>query len=249
MGDCLSDSDDEKAVEEILAQAMDLCVVEQVAAINLAGLNNSVLPSHLETRFQKLKSFPSSTKKSGDFEGFQEALRKNHGEGKNSENDSSICSKKVPVELSCPSPSKSPVDGIFSPTKTKSNPNERKGRKEIKSESSSSLEDLSSGSLSPPVKKSGCFLCSPKVVPRKKSRVKKGFDSGLDWEKNDDFLSDLSNFSVKSQRKMMKKAMKDEDEICREAEKIVKWAKHASARMDVSGIKDELSDDENLKFH
>lgn len=247
MDDFVSDSDGEKAVEEILAQAMDLCVVEQVAAINCAGITDSALPSHLEARFRKLKSFPSCTKKSSDFDGFQEASRKNQGVGKNSGNESSTCSKKLPVEKSSSSPSKSPEDGVFSPIK--SNPRTKMSRKGLKSQSSSSLEDLSSGSLSPPLKKSGCFLCSPKKMPRKKSKVKKGLDSELDWEKNDEFFSDLSNFSVKSQRKMMKQAMKDEEEICREAEKIVKWAKHASARMDVSGIEDALSDDENSKFH
>ncbi|XP_075484696.1 uncharacterized protein LOC142524547 [Primulina tabacum] len=248
MDDFLSDSDDEKAVEEILAQAMDLCVVEQVAAINCAGITDSALPSHLETRFQKLKSFPSSTKKSTNFDAFQEALRNDQGVGKNRENESSTCSTKLPVENIFSSPSKSPQDEMFSPIK--SNPRRKMCRKGLKSRSSSSLEDLSSGSVSPPVKISGCFLCSPKKVPRKKSsKVKKVLDSKLDWEKNDGFLSDMSNFSVKSQRKMTKKAMKAEEEICREAEKIVKWAKHASARMDVSGIEDELSDDENLKFH
>lgn len=40
--------------------------------------------------------------------------------------------------------------------------------------------------------------------------------------------------------------MKEEEKINREAEKIVKWAKQASARMmDVSGLDDELSDFEN----
>ncbi|XP_073315960.1 uncharacterized protein [Primulina huaijiensis] len=243
----LSDSDDEKAVEEILAQAMDLCVDEQVAAINCAGITDSALPSHLETRFRKLKSFPSCSKKSSNADGFQEASRKNQGVGKNSENEPSTCSKKLPVKKSSSSPSKSPEERIFSPIK--SNPRTKLRRKGLKSSSSYSLEDLSSGSLSPPVKKSGCFLCSPKKVPRKKGKVKKGLDSELDWEKNDEIFSDLSIFSVKSERKMMKKAMKDEEEICREAEKIVKWAKHASARMDVSGIEDALSDDENSKFH
>ncbi|CAI9094264.1 OLC1v1029970C1 [Oldenlandia corymbosa var. corymbosa] len=56
----LSDSDEDKAVNELLSQAMDQCVLEQVVAINCSGFNDSGLPSHLETRFQKLKSLPSS---------------------------------------------------------------------------------------------------------------------------------------------------------------------------------------------
>ncbi|KAK2988618.1 hypothetical protein RJ640_002583 [Escallonia rubra] len=62
MGDftLLSDSDDDRAVEELLAQAKDHSVLEQVAAINCSGFTpDSSLPTHLETRFRKLKSFLS----------------------------------------------------------------------------------------------------------------------------------------------------------------------------------------------
>ncbi|EPS60785.1 hypothetical protein M569_14018, partial [Genlisea aurea] len=51
----LSDSEDERAVEELLAQAKDMAVLEQVAAINCAGFANSDLPPNLESRFQNLK--------------------------------------------------------------------------------------------------------------------------------------------------------------------------------------------------
>ncbi|KAL3333131.1 hypothetical protein AABB24_033281 [Solanum stoloniferum] len=56
----LSDSDNEKAVEELLSQAMDQSVLEQVAAINCSGFTDSVLPTQLETRFRKLKSLPAA---------------------------------------------------------------------------------------------------------------------------------------------------------------------------------------------
>ncbi|CAI9780524.1 unnamed protein product [Fraxinus pennsylvanica] len=69
------------------------------------------------------------------------------------------------------------------------------------------------------------FETKAEIFPR-------GLDIDLDWGKNDVFLSDLSNFSLKSQKKMMMmKAMKEEEEICREVEKIVKWAKQASTWM------------------
>ncbi|KAK6129834.1 hypothetical protein DH2020_036420 [Rehmannia glutinosa] len=203
--DFFSDSDGEKAVEEVLSQAMDSTILEQVAAINCAGFTDSGLPSHLETRFQRLKSLPSSTAK--------------------------------PASLS---------------TKSLSLPHRpefKKGDSVNEAKYPNSSEGWGERSVSPPVK-SGCFLCSPKKVSRKKNKENRGLDLGLDWGKHDDeLLSDLSNFSVSSQRKMIKKAMEDEERICREAEKIVKWAKHASARMDISGIEDELSDDENAKFH
>ncbi|KAK7407023.1 hypothetical protein VNO78_08663 [Psophocarpus tetragonolobus] len=58
-----SESDNECAVEEIMSQAQDAVVLEQVSAINCSGFSDSVLPSHLETRFRNLKSFPPSKTK------------------------------------------------------------------------------------------------------------------------------------------------------------------------------------------
>ncbi|KAI4327933.1 hypothetical protein L6164_020340 [Bauhinia variegata] len=62
----------------------------------------------------------------------------------------------------------------------------------------------------------------------------------LGWDIDDEFLSDMGSFSAKKQQKMLKKAMKEEEKISQEAEKIVKWAKQASARM---SVEDDLSDD------
>ncbi|KAK6116935.1 hypothetical protein DH2020_049310 [Rehmannia glutinosa] len=256
--DFFSDSDGEKAVEEVLSQAMDSTILEQVAAINCAGFTDSGLPSHLETRFQRLKSLPSSTAKPASLstkslslphrpefkkgDSVNEAKKSDSSEGKDGEKvekGSSKCSTKCPEEKTYLSD-----NGSFSP-----NPRGKMEKKGKKSPSfSSSCEGFSSRSISPPVK-SGCFLCSPKKMSRKKNKENRGLDLGLDWGKHDELLSDLSNFSVNSQRKMIKKAMEDEERICREAEKIVKWAKHASARMDISDIEDELSGDENAKFH
>jgi len=47
---------------------------------------------------------------------------------------------------------------------------------------------------------------------------------------------------MKEQQKMLKKAMKEQEKVNREAEKIVQWAKQASARMKTSDIDDEHSD-------
>ncbi|KAK4401063.1 hypothetical protein Sango_1212400 [Sesamum angolense] len=210
MDDFFSDSDGEKAVEDLLSQAMESTVLEQVAAINCAGFTDSGLPSHLETRFQRLKSFPSSTAKPTSLstksfslshpaefkkvESVNEAKSSDSGEEKNgerSEKVSSTCLKKSPVEkFVCP-----PLNCLTM----------------------------------------GVFHLSRRIHERKCRRR----------EENHILPLLGMNFPVE---KDDKKAMEVEDRISREAEKIVKWAKHASARMDVSSIEDELSDDENAKF-
>ncbi|KAH6774329.1 hypothetical protein C2S52_002718 [Perilla frutescens var. hirtella] len=264
MADFFTDSDDDKAVEDLLSQAMDATVLEQVAAVNCAGFNDDGLPSHLETRFRKLKSFPSSaakptslstksfnlshTPESKKNDTIHESKAPDSNDEKHVENSEKVfskCSTKIPDENSCLSNSGTPSQSPFNDIpqgKMKKNV-----RKSTKSPSFSSCDGLSSRSVSPPAK-SGCFLCSPKRASRKKSKENRGLDLGIDCGKRDEFLSDLSNFSVNSRKKMIKKAMEEEDRICREAEKIVKWAKQASARMEISGIEDELSDDENAKF-
>ncbi|KAL2489850.1 uncharacterized protein Fot_43142 [Forsythia ovata] len=219
MADFLTDSDDEKKVEELLSQTMDLTVLEQVAAINCSSFNDSDLPSHLEARFQKLKSFPGEKSKSDfmlsksfnssktpefknrdlineakKFDPSEETKgyfsKENPGEitgSKSSENGL----KKTPDGNNCVSPTKSSENESFSPSKK--NPQGKMGKKESKSPSSASWEDFSSESLSPPAK-TGCFWCSPKKGSRKNSKENRGLDIDLDWGKNDEFLSDLSNF-------------------------------------------------------
>ncbi|KAG9154016.1 hypothetical protein Leryth_000524 [Lithospermum erythrorhizon] len=282
----ISDSDDEKAVETILSQAKDQIVLEQVAQINCSGFTDSCLPSHIETRFHKLKSFPvynpkSSSeniyskvepklvKKDGLFpselfkdEGFLHNKKNPSGKmGENSSLDSEmepieskfvkdesfLNTKKTPsvkkVENFSPDSEVEPIesklvkDGIFSPIEKTP---ERKYAKSSKSKYDSSSESDSSPT------KSGCFWCSPKKKTPKKKK-KSGKENELlgvsfDWEGDDELLADLESFSVKGQKRLMKKAMEEEEKINREAQKIVKWAKQASARFD-----DELSDDEHFK--
>lgn len=106
----------------------------------------------------------------------------------------------------------------------------------------SSSNSLMDHSPSPP-RKTGCFCCTPKKDSKKKSKENWTSASVLGWNNSDELLSDLGSFSSKHQQKMMKKAIKEEKKLSREAEKIVQWAKQASARMSVSGIEDDLSDD------
>lgn len=111
-----------------------------------------------------------------------------------------------------------------------------------------SCNSLREDSPSPP-RKAGCFWCSPKSKSANSSQRKSkenggvGGGIGLDFSDDDEVFSGLGSFSKREQSKILKKAMKEEEKISREAEKIVKWAKQESARMNVTGIDDELSDD------
>ncbi|XP_028786832.1 uncharacterized protein LOC114742781 [Neltuma alba] len=59
----VSDTNAESAIDQIITQAQDACVLEQVSAINCASLTDSVLPTDLESRFHKFKSFPVTESK------------------------------------------------------------------------------------------------------------------------------------------------------------------------------------------
>ncbi|KAF5754071.1 hypothetical protein HanXRQr2_Chr17g0787141 [Helianthus annuus] len=138
-------------------------------------------------------------------------------------------------------------------SKLKSSSNSRK-TKSLKSKSrtdswSVSSPESESRSVSPARRGIGCLWCSPKKEKRKQGKENlnrlSSFSSSLgnDYEYDVEFLK---TFSVKEQKKIMRKAMKEEEKINREAEKIVKWAKQASSRMmDVhvsGGVDDDLSD-------
>ncbi|XP_060207913.1 uncharacterized protein LOC132635503 [Lycium barbarum] len=289
-----SDTDNEKAVEELLSQAMDQSVLEQVAAINCSGFTDSLLPTQLETRFRRLKSLPTApttlkpdniTRNSRSFcssdfpnspkikkiddddDGGNEKIDGNTVEEKDLEHgvfqEQTKCVKND-VFLKTPNGKrgkidddnekieKSPVEkgsevnleDEFVQEQAKSIENDvfLKTSNGKKGKSLSSSSDSWKGCLSPP-RKTGCFWCSPK----KGSSNKKGKENkGVKWGKDDEFLSDLSKFSSKNQEKLMKKVMMEQEKINREAEKIVKWAKQASARMDVSSIEDELSGDDEI---
>ncbi|KAK4338128.1 hypothetical protein RND71_042615 [Anisodus tanguticus] len=249
------DSDNEKAVEELLSQAMDQSVLEQVAAINCSGFTDSVLPTQLETRFRKLKSLstrPTTLKPSNV-----------------TRNSSSFCFSEFPntpktKKIGNPDEENDLEDGfvqentksiendVFLKTlKTKKigNPVEEKGLEDgFVQEQKKSMENdvfLKTPDGKRGKTKTGCFWCSLKKGSNKKGKENRGVKWGKDDD--DDVLSDLSIFSSKNQEKLMKKAMEEQEKINREAEKIVKWAKQASARMDVSSIEDELSDDDIFK--
>lgn len=227
----LTDSDDEKAVEDVLSQARDHSVLEQIAAINCSSFDHN-LPTHLETRFRKLKSLPTTTTTTSaksksftphsvvDFEQIpnvdspDEKVLKSKARNK-SRSDSST---------SFPSESES---GTLSPnTGTKSK------LKSLTTSFKSMRRSISS------------LWCSPKKEKRKQGKEIRSLSS-LSSTSLGDFndVEFLKSFSTKEQKKILKKAMKEEEKINREADKIVKWAKQASDRiMDVSGL--DLEEDE-----
>ncbi|CAL1386671.1 unnamed protein product [Linum trigynum] len=312
----LSDTDD-SAVDELISQTQDLCVLEQVSKINCSGFNDSLLPSDLETRFRKLKSFPASStrpaapaastgvvpksisnskselhRRSG--KGFDEGVESHSDEGRVNPSDGQVPKMAAAAAKASSSPlnsssssadeegfSENPVPvkdsrkqfkrgSVSSPSDSSnsciedviySQSEENAVRMMRKSSNSNSklkskpfigsplgLSNCSRDSPSPP-RKPGCFWCSPKKPTRKKS--KENWDLDLDWgnDGGDELLSDLGIFSAKEQEKIIRKAMKEEERINKEAEKIVKWAKQASARMSYHHRTEEdddgLSDDDD----
>ncbi|GAB4857909.1 hypothetical protein Ancab_015814 [Ancistrocladus abbreviatus] len=236
-----SDTDD-SAVEEIISEAIDHSVLKQVAALNCASFSDSVLPHHLESRFQRLKTFPSSSNPPPT-----------QFESPNKNNDS-LHKPKLPNEPEPPfqqNPKSSPSSSSNSSfeKENRSKPKEKEGVDAKWRSGSFSFRSNSSPEMESPPRKSGCLWCSPKKrVSRKKSKGSRVGGLGIDWGKTDEIFGDLgSSFSSKEHKKILKKAMKEEEKISREAEKIVKWAKQASARMDVSSFEDELSDHDDSK--
>ncbi|XP_058084995.1 uncharacterized protein LOC131232638 [Magnolia sinica] len=257
-----SPESDDSAIENIISQAIDLSVLEQIAALNSPHSSDTALPTHLETRFHRLKSFPASVPN-----------LKTHPPSLSPEKSKIPKCQNQPTK----SPTSSPHKDTSSPHKDTELPSpkseldslDRCGSSPfpsipVKSEDvkglnpksgtgstfSPSISSCSSAEPSSPPRLTCCFWRSPKKVHKKKSKEDgmAGFD--LDdgfWGKDDEMLSDLSAFSLKEQRRRLRKAWKEEEKVNREAEKVVKWAKQVSARMDASMLDSPTSDEEKFK--
>lgn len=121
------------------------------------------------------------------------------------------------------SSSSSSVDLATPPSSSDSEP-----EKKSKSKSSSWVKKLS------PSKIIGYIWSSPnKSSSAKKKNIKSiksfGRDRDVDF---DEFLSDLNAYSVEDQRKMLKKALKEQQKMRKEAAQIIKMTRKASARFD-----------------
>ncbi|KAI8555351.1 hypothetical protein RHMOL_Rhmol05G0168100 [Rhododendron molle] len=66
-----------------------------------------------------------------------------------------------------------------------------------------------------------------------------------DWEKREEMLSDMSTFSVEEQERRLKAAVEKEEKAVKEAERVVKWVKQESLRMDVSTVDRVLREDQD----
>ncbi|OMO93737.1 hypothetical protein COLO4_16714 [Corchorus olitorius] len=229
---------DESAVEEVISQAKDLCVLEQLSALNCSSFSDSVLPSDLDSRFRRLKSFPVTLSHSHTtypkpkpkpdedhlFDSIGHSPRRKYPSKPNPKPDEDhhfdsvghSPRRKHPSKPS-PPPSSPPPVSDSSPTSCRS--------------FGSRLPPDSS-----PPQKTGCFWCSPKRLSKKNNKDR-------DRMLGDEFESDLASFSVKEHEKILNKLIKEQDKISREAEKIVNWAKQASMRMASPGpgIENELS--------
>ncbi|XP_077234250.1 uncharacterized protein LOC143876439 [Tasmannia lanceolata] len=268
-----SPESNDSAVEDIISQATDLYALEQIAALNSCHVSDSVLPTALETRFLKLKSFPGANPKlknpppsltqekttmSNSLNQFKKAPTSSPDEETDFQSQFLSVESMKPEILSQRGELKISDQGKRSPHSSSNKENEilnhakgQNSKSRTGSASSPSGSSSSSWEASSPPRQICCFWCSPKKVPRKKSKENRdmGFDLDIgDWEKNDAILSDLGTFSLKDKKQMLKKALKEEEKVSREAEKVVKWVKQASARMDVSTIDYSLSDDDQEIF-
>ncbi|XP_010478896.1 PREDICTED: vitellogenin-2 [Camelina sativa] len=129
--------------------------------------------------------------------------------------------------------SSSSSDDLATPPSTDSEP-EKKSKS--KSKSSSWFDKLSPSKIIGSIWRS-----SPKKSPTNNKILKscKSFNTAAAYssgrERNldfDEFLSDLNAFPVEDQRKMLKKALKEQQKMRKEAAAIIKMAKQASAKFD-----------------
>ncbi|WOK92708.1 hypothetical protein Cni_G01399 [Canna indica] len=247
----LSDSDEDAlstAVDAVIAEASDLCALEQIAALNTAHLSDSnLLPSNLESRFRKLKSLPASLPKPSataspprsqekdmEKENFPDDLKLNRA--RTMPNPAAAVDPLKPEE---PIPVREGRKAEIFPLESEGTPRTKEPKSKSGFVSSPSFSANSSRGSSPspsPPRQRCCLSFSPKRPPRRKA-------------KGDDVLAELGVRSLKEEQRKLKKALKEQEKVMREADKMVKWVKQASARMNAAAI-DELMndvDDEELK--
>ncbi|RWW17832.1 hypothetical protein GW17_00018224 [Ensete ventricosum] len=99
-----------------------------------------------------------------------------------------------------------------------------------------------SGASPTPPRRTYCFGCygARESIKKGKSNEVHGAAS-LDeawWGSNQGILTGFSTFSVEAQRRRLKRALEEEERASKETEKVVRWAKQASARIDTSTVND-----------
>ncbi|KAJ4783669.1 vitellogenin-2 protein [Rhynchospora pubera] len=265
---------DKSAVDAIIAEAMDACALDQIAKLNTAHLSSSSdssLPSDLESRFRKLKSFPARTTATAS-PAVTATRSLNFGKENNAP---TLPPASVPIVGSGltgsdgETESSSPVvtcgekpKGIETQSEVKVQSGVETGEDVKSKKASFAGSDFGSGFS--PSKRSGpqpdpspldrlgcCFFLSPKkatsTTPKSKQKNGNGgsvYDMDLGVVELDE-LSDNKKFlaDIKGQQKKLKKALKEQEKVSREAAKLVRYARHASARMRANT--DELFSDED----
>lgn len=119
-----SDSEEEdSSIAEIISQAKDSILLQQISAINCSSFTHSDLPPNLESRFNKLKSFPANHTPPPPYLSknptFSTPGSSNHPKNPNSDSGS-VSSPSKHATFSNPSSTKTPKNLNFSPPKDNS---------------------------------------------------------------------------------------------------------------------------------
>ncbi|XP_072975345.1 uncharacterized protein [Typha angustifolia] len=241
-----SPESDDSAVDAIISEATDLCALEHIASLNTSHLSDSsLLPADLDARFRKLKSFP---------------VAKPHSQPtpKRLDHEKENVPRTVDPSESIP---KSPIDANKPEVPIPSQESGEAGRfSHEKGDAFKGLEPKLGSGFSPspskshcsrtdspsPPRQACCFGFSPKKI-QKNSKAKKDGIFGLDLDVGDWGDSDKVLSELKQHRQKLKKALKEQERVRKEAAQIVKQAKQTSARMNAPALDDWMSDDEEFK--
>ncbi|CAN8313825.1 unnamed protein product [Cochlearia groenlandica] len=252
-----SDTDD-SAVEDLISQANDLSALEQIAAINCSAFttDSSSLPVDIESRFRRLKSLPnpspdpminnnnnkkkkkhlsqSKTVTAYPKEDRDPGLKSDDesvdlSDSRESNNNNFSSSAKQSEKKLLRIKSSSSFSSIDLATPPRSSDSEARSKK---SKHKSSLRSLLFNKLSSPSKIIGLIWRSQKKLSKTETtKSVKSFSCEGDVD-FDEFLSDLNAYSLEDQKKMLKKAMEEQQKMRKEAASIIKLKNKASAKFD-----------------
>lgn len=268
------------AVDAILAEVADLVALEQIARLNtahLAGLDDSALPSSLESRFRKLKSLPTAAPAPP-----AKTLGRSATAPPQRRDDPAADPLPQPqTDPPAPvAPASQEAKEHSPPPRPRADPSKKSVPAVREDDEEEDLERLfgpgrgrptlrernrgrdDDGSLSPPPPRQACcFPFSPKKAPQRapaarsrKDRVGGapgddvlGIDAGEWGDENRKMVTEL-----KEQQRKLKKALEEQVKVSRETAKMARWVKQASARMTHTDAIDDLlsdidDDDDELK--
>ncbi|PKU63075.1 uncharacterized protein LOC110099612 [Dendrobium catenatum] len=213
-------SPDDSDIDAIISEATDLCVLEQIAALNTAHLSDSLLPTDLESRFRKLKTFPGADHR---------PQNPSHCSVQEKENIPTSSIQSENFEES--GESKSEIISTASPKPERLKDYKKELRDEVGA--SPSVERRSPS----PTRVICCFGCSPKkMVQRRKGK------------QCEEIFLDFGVSSMKEQRRKLEKVLKEQERASREVEKMVEVMEEAAARMNAEALDELMSGDGDIEF-